>query len=453
MPPTVMNNRMSERILVTGGLVLTMDDAREVHHGGAVVISGDKIEAVLAKEELAERRREFDDAKVIDASGCVVMPGLVDLHFHTDIERGGFSESLAVEAALFDHWYPMMRNLDAETAYWGAMYTYMSAIRAGTTTVNDMFRHVDACARAAADIGIRAMLSSLVARPEDGLDSLEDNAAAFATSHGTADGRVEVAIGVEWLPLATPGLLRGARELADSLNIGIHIHLSESQQEVASALEVFGARPVEVAERYGLLGPDCVAAHCVWLTEGDISILADTRTHVSHNPSSNAKLGEGISPVVELLVAGVNVGLGHDSTEGGNTMDMFDVMRTCGYLPRAVHADSTIISADQVLSMATRGGADALGHDTGVIAAGKKADVIVVDAQSEFFDLSHAAYRTSLPARLVFASHGSMVRDTIIDGAVVMEGREMKTVDAAAVARSTRVAIDEFMQTLGRDPS
>lgn len=443
---------MNDRIVVSGGAVVTMNDGRDVIFGGAVVIDGDRIESVLTGDEAAASAA-VEGARVVDATGAIVMPGLVDLHFHTAIERGGYSESLAVEEALFDHWYPMMRNLDAETAYWGAMYTYLSAVRGGTTTVNDMFRHVDACARAAEDIGIRATLSSLVARPEDGLDSLDDNAAAFETSHGIADGRVEVVVGVEWLPLATPELLQGARELADSLGTGIHIHLSESEQEVASSLDVFGARPVEVARRYGLLGDDCVAAHCVWLTDGDIEILATTGTSVSHNPAANAKIGEGISPVVDILAAGVNVGLGHDSTEGANTMDMFDIMRTCGYLPRAVYADSTVISADQILAMATRGGSTALGHDTGVIEAGRKADVIIVDAQPEFFDLSHGAYRASLLARLVFASHGSMVRTTIIDGTVVMEDREMKTVDQSAVARSTRKAVDGLIRRLGHESS
>ena len=181
---------------------------------------------------------------------------------------------------------------------------------------------------------------------------------------------------------------------------------------------------------------------------GDIALLAETGTHVSHNPASNAKLGEGISPVVKLLAAGVNVGLGHDSAEGSNTMDMFDVMRTGAYLHRASHADPTVITVDQILSMATRNGAAALGTDAGALAPGKKADVIIVDARPEFFDLSHEAYRASLEARLVFASNGSFVRTSIIDGAVVMEDRKMLTVDEAEVARNTRVAVAEMVRSL-----
>ena len=437
---------MTDRTIIKGGSVLTMNGERDVIHGGALVLEGTTIASVLTADEA--KVVDTDGARVIDASGGVVMPGLVDLHFHTAIERGGYTESLEVEAALFDHWYPMMRNLDPDTAYWGALYTYMLAIKAGTTTVNDMFRHVGSLSAAADDIGIRATLSSLVARPEDGLDTLEDNAEAFAAADGRAGGRIRVAVGVEWLPLATSELLRGARDLADSLGTGLHIHLSESPLEVKSSLERYGARPVEVAHRYGLLGDDCVAAHCVWLTDGDIALLAETGTHVSHNPASNAKLGEGISPVVKLLAAGVNVGLGHDSAEGSNTMDMFDVMRTGAYLHRASHADPTVITVDQILSMATRNGAAALGTDAGALAPGKKADVIIVDARPEFFDLSHEAYRASLEARLVFASNGSFVRTSIIDGAVVMEDRKMLTVDEAEVARNTRVAVAEMVRSL-----
>ena len=439
---------MTDRLIVTGGSVVTMNDARDVLHGGAVVIDGNTIAQVLPAAEA--ERHDAGDAEVIDATGTVVMPGLVDLHFHTAIERGGYSESLEVEAALFDHWYPMMRNLDPETAYWGAMYSYMQAIRSGTTTVNDMFRRVESLAAAAGEIGIRATLSSLVARPEDGLDSLEDNEAAFRAVNGSAGGRVEVVVGIEWLPLATPELLREARALADGLGTGMHIHLSESPAEVESSMEVYGARPTEVAHEHGLLGPDCVAAHCVWLTDGDIGLLAETGTNVSHNPAANAKLGEGLSPVVKLLAAGVNVGLGHDSTEGSNTMDMFDVMKTCAYLQRALHADPTIIGVDDVLTMATRNGAEALGHQTGVVEAGNKADIILVDAVPEFFDIGHEPYRSSMAARLVFVSNGSMVRTSIIDGRVVMRDRRMLTVDESDVASSTRAAIKELIRALGR---
>lgn len=423
-------------ILIRNATIVTLNGRGDIYHDGYVVIRDDRI--VSTGEGSAP---EVGAAQVIDASGLVAMPGLVDLHFHTDIERGGYSESLEVEEALFQHWYPMMRNLDPETAYAGALHSYVRALRGGTTSVNDMFRHVESLARAARTVGIRATLSSLVARPEDGLDVLEDNRAAFGACAGDADGLVRVVVGIEWIPLATPEMLREASSLANELGTGLHIHLSESQQEVETCKQAFGARPVRVAYDHGLLGPSTVAAHCVWLTDEDISMIAETGTHVSHNPAANSKLGEGIAPARSLLEAGVNVGLGHDSTEGNNTMDMFDVMRTAAYLQRALYADPMLMPADQVLRMATVNGARALGVDAGVIEPGRKADIILVEAEMEFFDSRSPAYRANLAPRMVFATNGNMVRTVIVDGSVVMEDRVVKTVDEAEVAERAREAV------------
>ena len=423
-------------IVIHNGTIVTLNDRGDIYHDGHVVIRGDRIVSVGEGSAL-----EVGTAYVINASGLVVMPGLVDLHFHTAIERGGYSESLEVEEALFEHWYPMMRNLDAETAYAGALHSYVRALRGGTTTVNDMFRHVESLARAARDVGIRATLSSLVARPEDGLDVLEDNQAAFHACKRQFDDRIRVVVGIEWIPLATSGLLRAAAGLAADLGTGVHIHLSESQQEVQTCESEFGARPVRVAYEHGLLGPSTVAAHCVWLTDEDIAMIVETGTHVSHNPAANSKLGEGIAPARRMLEAGINVGLGHDSTEGNNTMDLFDVMRTGAYLQRALYANPKLMPAGQVLRMATVNGARALGVDAGVLAPGRKADIILVETESEFFDSRSPAYRANLLPRLVFATNGAMVRSVIVDGRIVVEDRVMKTVDEADVTERARDAV------------
>ena len=423
-------------ILIRNAAVVTLNGYGDIYHEGHVLIRDGVVVSAGSGPGPA-----VAGARIIDATGLVVMPGLVDLHFHTDIERGGYSESLEVEEALFQHWYPMMRNLDAETAYAGALYSYVRALRGGTTMVNDMFRHVESLARAARDVGIRATLSSLVARPEDGLDVLEDNRAAFHACSGGADDLVRVVVGIEWIPLATPEMLGEAAGLADELGTGLHLHLSESQAEVETCLSEFGARPTKVAYDHGLLGPSTVAAHCVWLTPDDISMIAETGTHVSHNPAANSKLGEGIAPAVRLLEAGVNVGLGHDSTEGNNTMDMFDVMRTAAYLQRALYADPKLMPADRVLTMATANGAQALGVDAGVIEPGRKADLILVEAEMEFFDIRSPAYRANLVPRMVFATNGNMVRTVIVDGRIVMEDRVIKTVDEAEVAERVREAV------------
>ena len=181
------------------------------------------------------------------------MPGLVDLHYHTAIAKG-FSDHLPLWEYLDACWYPFIRTLDADAAYWSAAASYLESVKCGVTTVNDMYRRLPDLGRAARDIGIRAVLSNDVALPEHNLDTLEDNKDAYDAVHGIGDGRIEVYVGIEWLPLASPGLLRDARALADELGTGIHIHLNESLTEVENSVERFGRRPTEVAYDAGLLG-------------------------------------------------------------------------------------------------------------------------------------------------------------------------------------------------------
>ena len=331
------------RLVISNGAVLTMDDARTVHFGGHVVIEGDRITAV------GEGRYQGEgDAEIIDATGMVVLPGLVDLHYHTAIGKG-FSDHLPLWEYLDTCWYPLIRNLDAEAAYWAAAASYLESVKCGVTTVNDMYRRVPDLARAAADIGIRAVLSNDVALDEHNLDTLQDNKDAYDAAHGTGDGRVEVYVGIEWLPLASPELLRDARALADELGTGIHVHLNESLTEVENSKERFGRRPTEVAYDAGLLGRNTIAAHCVWLSDTEIALMRETGTQISHNPSSNAKLGNGIARLPEMLAAGLNVGLGHDAAECNNSLDMFEVMKFASLMHRAARVDASLQQAPDLL--------------------------------------------------------------------------------------------------------
>ena len=301
----------------------------------------------------------------------VVMPGMVDLHYHTAIGKG-FCDHLPLLESLEQFWYPSIRALDPETAYWAALNSYLESIKCGVTTVNDMYRQLGALGRAAEEIGIRAVLSNDVALPEHDLDSLQDNQDAYDAVHGLGGGRIEVYVGIEWLPLASPELLRDARALADELGTGIHVHLNESLGEVENSKQRFGRRPTEVAYDAGLLGPDCVAAHCVWLTDHEIGLMRETGTHISHNPSSNAKLGNGIARLPEMLAAGLNVGLGHDAAESSNSCDLFDVMKFASLVHRASRGDASLLQAPDVVRMATRNGAAALRHETGRAVRGQE---------------------------------------------------------------------------------
>ena len=434
----------AQRTLITNAVVVTMNDAHDVHFDGAIAIEGDRIAAVGSSAEGLARFRE--GARIIDARGGAVMPGLVDLHYHTAIGRG-WSDHLPLLQILQQFWYPVVRAIDPEAVYWAALASYAESIRCGVTTVNDMYRHIDALGQAAEEIGIRAVLSNIVADDEHGLDSLEDNASGYRSRHGSANGRVEVKVGIEWLPLASIGLLRDASELARDLGSGIHIHLNESVGEVEISKEKFGRRPTEVAYECGLLGPGCVAAHCVWLSDTEIGLMRDTGTHISHNPTSNAKLGNGIARVLDYIQAGINVGLGHDSTEGVNTGDLFEVMKFASLMQRAVRMDANLLQAGDLLRMATRNGSAALGHETGMLEQGRKADLVIIDLDDVGFTPLVEGNRNQLYSHLAFAAHGRAVTTVIIDGAIVMQDRELLRVDE----RKIRLKANEaFVRTLDR---
>ena len=433
------------RIIIKNGSVVTMNDAGDVVFDGAVVIEDDRITDVgPAAEVLA--RTSADGAKVIDATGKAVLPGLVDLHYHTALGKG-WSDHLPLWEYLETCWYPIIRALDYDAAYWAAMASYSESIKCGVTTVNDMYRQLIALGDAAEEIGIRAVLSNDIADAEHNLDTLEDNKEAFQAKHGKANGRIEVYVGIEWLPLASEELLRDSRLLADELGTGVHIHLNESLTEVENSKQRFGRRPTEVAYDNGILGRNCIAAHCVWLSDTEIALMRETGTQISHNPTSNAKLGNGIARLPEMLAAGINVGIGHDAAECNNSRDLFEVMKFASLMHRASRVDASLQQARDVVAMATRNGADALGHQTGRLEAGRKADVILVDLNSQMFTPLMPDNADHLFSHLVFAANGSCVNTPIIDGQIVMEDRQLVTVDEQKILREANTA---FRRVLDR---
>jgi 5-methylthioadenosine/S-adenosylhomocysteine deaminase len=277
----------------------------------------------------------------------------------------------------------------------------------------------------------------------EGQESLADNERALLARNNCAGGRVTFRFGVECVPVCSPEYIRGCRELADKHGVGIHVHLNESQEEVRLCTEKYGKPPVELVHELGLLGPDVVAAHCVWLSDREIELIRDTGTHISYNPVSNAKLGNGIARVVDYLEAGINVGLGTDDAPCNNNNDMFEVMKYASLFQKAVHTDASLLPSEQIIAMATIDGARALGMDKeiGSLEAGKKADLILVNMRAPSLTPLFSGRNFNALAHLVFAAHGDNVDTVIIDGRVVMRGRSLLTVDEGEVIdRATRAA-------------
>ncbi|KAE8446344.1 hypothetical protein EG329_012093 [Mollisiaceae sp. DMI_Dod_QoI] len=410
------------RIIIQNTTILTLDDQDTFYYPGSIEIRDDKIFYIGAfnpEEILTEYNAE---TTIIDGTDKLVMPGL------------GYGDNLPLWEYLDRIWYPSVRALTPSMCHTAALHSYITALKSGTTLVNDMYRHLDSLAAAALQTGIRAVLSNDVALPEHKLDSIADNVLAFHHNNNLGNGRIKVLLGLEWLPLSDKALLAEVGKLKKELGTGVHIHLCESRSEIADSVQRFGKRPVEMAYEAGILGPDCVAAHCVHLSDNEMRLLAETGTSVSHNAGSNAKLGNGVARVQDMLKAGINIGLGVDACECHNSTDMFEEMKITSYMQRATLEDASLMQPGQILRMGTSNGAKALGVDAGMMVVGKKADVILLDLKKDmmFTPLLKEPIeerRRMLESHLVFGCNGSAVDTVIVDGEIVVKGRKVLGVD------------------------
>lgn len=432
-------------ILIHNGIVATIDPQKRVFEKGAVAVNDGRIVEVGNSDDLKDR---FVGEKEIDATYMVVMPGLVNLHFHTDNFSRGVGEELNLEGWIYNIYYPMLAAMTPDDAYKSGLLAYTEVIKGGTTTVNDMYLKLPSLADAAEKTGIRAILSSEGADLIEGQESLEDNEKALLERNNSADGRVTVVFGVEWIPVCSPEYIKKCRALADKHSVGIHVHLNESQDEVKVCKEKYGKPPTEFVHELGLLGPDVVAAHCVWLSDREIEIMKETGTHISHNPVSNAKLGNGVARVKDYLKAGINIGLGTDDAPCNNNNDMFEVMKYASLFQKAVHTDASLLQSRQILEMATINGARALGMEDqiGSLEPGKKADIILINTRTPALTPVFLGENFNVFAHLVFAAHGDNVDTVIIDGKMVMEHREMLTVDEEEVIDEATRAANRVIQ-------
>lgn len=429
MPPTAAD------IVVTNGTVLTMDaDGRRIDDG-AVAIAGDRIVAAAPAEHLAGIRAQ----NIIDAHGGIIMPGLVNTHTHAAMTCfRGLADDLPLMTWLNDHIFPAESRLTEEMVFKGALLGCAEMILSGTTCFCDMYLFEEAVARAARAAGMRAVVGEVLfdfpspnyGPPENGLAYTRRMAAKWA-----GDPLIRVAVEPHSPYLCAPDLLRKAADLSRELELPLVTHLSETAGEVNQITSKFGRTPVGHLAHLGILGPRLLACHCVILTPEDIALLGAAEVKVAHNPESNMKLASGIAPVPDLLAAGVCVGLGTDGCASNNDLDLLQEMDTAAKLHKVAALDPTVLPAEQVLKMATIDGARALGLEKviGSLEPGKKADLIVIDCRKPHLTpLYHPA------SHLVYAARGSDVDTVIINGRLVMENREIRTLDLARVTADVR---------------
>ncbi|MBR3113015.1 MAG: amidohydrolase family protein [Methanobrevibacter sp.] len=400
--------------------------------------------------EIAPQIDESDVDKVIDATGKILLPGLINTHTHLSMTLfRGLADDLSLDSWLNDHIWPMEANLNGDYCYIGALLGAVELIKSGTTTFSDMYFYMEDVARAVDEAGIRAVLSYGMidfGDEEKRKNEIRENLTLFENCNGMADGRIKVFFGPHSPYTASEELLIKVRELADEYGMGIHIHVSETQKEIHDVSEEKGLRPFEYLDKIGLLGPDVVAAHSVWLSDEEIEIIRKNDVKVSHNPCSNMKLASGIAPISKLLENDICVSIGTDGASSNNNLDLIEELKTASLLQKVSTLDPKVLNSDEAIAMGTIKGAEALGLDSeiGSIEVGKKADIILIDTNSA----NMVPDSSSLSSNIIYSANGSNVDTTICNGKVLMENKKLTVLDEDEIYAKAKQAIKELKEAI-----
>ncbi|WP_440956382.1 amidohydrolase family protein [Methanosarcina sp. Mfa9] len=424
-------------IIIKNAYVLTMDPEAGDLKQGTVVVEDGKI------TEIGESTGESADT-VIDAKGSVLMPGLVNTHTHAGMTLfRGYADDLQLAEWLQGHIWPAEAQLRASDVYAGSMLACLEMIRSGTTSFADMYFFMDETAKAVEEAGLRAALSHGMIElwnEEKGAADLKEGKRFVREWKDAASGRITPMYGPHAPNTCSQEFLTKVREEADKDGVGIHIHVLETEAELNEMKGRYGKCSVNMLEDIGFFGPDVLAAHCVWLSDGDIEILRKRGVNVSHNAVSNMKLASGIAPIHKMLDKGVNVTLGTDGCASNNNLDIFEEMKTAALLHKVNTFDPTVLPARKVLEMATVNGAKVIDPETGMLKVGKKADMILVDMKKP-----HLTPLFDVPSHLVYSANGCDVRTTIADGKVLMDDYKVLALDEEKVIEEARKAAEALV--------
>lgn len=447
-------------MIFTHATIISMNSRREIIREGALRVEGSRITDVGKTADLVET---FPGEEQFDCGGMVLLPGLIDTHVHqAQAMIRGCADDLGLLDWLIKRVWVLQGSYTEDDGQASAELCQLEMIKSGTTSfIECMLAEVygfDGVADVVEKSGMRAALGKIVmdlpsyaqaenvmhyGMVEDGDTSVNNTLAAYDRWEGAADGRIQVWFGARTPGGVTPGLYDRISALAAERNMGITVHISEVKEDLDYAAEQGFRSPVAFAEAHGILGPRSVLAHTVWTDEEDFKLLARTGTHVTHNPASNAKTATGIAPIHGMLGAGVNVTLGCDGGPSNNTYDMIRDMRLVSYLANLRESEPTVVPAESVLEMATINGAKAMGleKEIGSIEPGKKADFILVD-----MDKPHLTPAPDPVSTIVYAAHGSDVDTVVIDGKMIMEHRNVRTLDEERIVKEARRRFPEVMQ-------
>lgn len=414
------------------------ESEKDVIKETSICIEGQRIVAI------GDIPADFKADKVIDGHDRLVIPGLINCHTHSYM---AFMRNVADDLSFMDWLFgtidPIEQKMTDEDAYQGARLAIIEMMKSGTTCFNDMQMNIHQTTRAVKESGMRAMISRGLVGSGDDEAGRSRLAQAFEEKEAFSDcDRLTFMLGPHAPYTCDDAFMRIVSNKAKENNMGIHVHLSESESEISQIKEKYGCTPIEMAEKNGLFDVNCIAAHCVQVTDSDIEILKKKNVSVVTNPASNMKLGNGFAPVKKFLDAGVNVCLGTDGAASNNSLNMFHEMSLLALIHKGVNRTPQCVSAQETFRIATFNGAKALGleNEIGSIEVGKKADIALLN-----LDTPSLTPVNNLIAGLSYSANGSEVDTVIIDGKVTMEGRKILTMDEG----ETYARVNEIIKRIG----
>lgn len=449
----------TNRILIEGGTAVTLDKERRIIKNGAVLVEGSEISYVGKVSGLT---KHAGGGRVINAEGKLVLPGLINTHTHLEysgVDRG-IADDLPLTVFLSERLRPSEAVTRPEEIYISTMLCCLEMIKTGTTCVCDTGGfYPESVAKAVEDAGMRATVaygSMDIAPPERPLagdqqatteENLKRSENLIKKWHGVAGDRIRARCSIRVLPNVSEELILGLNAVAQKYDVGVNAHLSDTEEVVEAAKRMRGCREIEYLDRLGVLGPRWMGVHMVWLSDNDVEIVRKRDMKVSHCPGGALHLGFGCTQVgkfVELVKKGVTVSLSQDSTTANNSLDMFRSMYLLS-IHKDARMDPTVFPPEKALEMATIDGAKSLLWEDkiGSLEPGKKADIIIVDTRRSNWVPMHDF---SIVPNLVYSGDGADVETVIVDGNVVMENRQVKTMDEDSIlqkAQKTSEAIQE----------
>ncbi|MDD4089432.1 MAG: amidohydrolase [Tissierellia bacterium] len=431
------------KILISNIKIITMDDERPFVDCGNIIIENDRIVEVMEAGQFSNNSDNQSDGqfdRIIDGNSKLVLPGFINAHTHVGmVPFRNFANDLPLEEWLFKKLFPMEDKLTADDIYWASQMGIAEMLRTGTTCFADMYMFEETLAEVVKSTGIRADLARGLQCFDDDFDIKTDrrvleSVELFNKYNNAANGRIRVRFGPHAVYTCTPKYLSQTAELAGKIGAGIHIHLSETVNENKNCLSVYGKSPTRHLADLGVFDLPTIAAHGVHLSDEDISILRQHKVSVIHNPASNLKLGSGVMRTAKVIGNEINVGLGTDGPSSNNALDMMREIYLSAVLSKGVFEDSVGVKACEALKMATVNGARALGlEEVGQLKPGMKADMTLIDLeQPHYYPLNDPV------SAVVYCGNGSDVHTVIVDGKILYENGEYKTIDIEAVKANVK---------------